>query len=70
MRRTAADFLFPLTIALLMAAIAAAIGFVGGIGLCSWMLNGEMGEWALILAPVLALAFGLATFLVALRTLT
>ncbi len=70
MRRTAAGFLFPLTIALLMAAIAAAIGFVGGIGLCSWMLSGEMGEWGLIVAPVLAVVLGLATFLFTLRKLT
>lgn len=69
-RRRPVDFLFPLTIAFLMALIAAALGFVAGIALCSWLLSGEMSEWGLLVAPILAVVFGLAALLYTFRRLT
>jgi len=69
-RRSLADFLFPLTISVLLAAIAAVVGFVAGVGLCDKLFSGEASESGLIVAPVLALFCGLATFLIAFWKLT
>lgn len=68
LRPTLGESLVSTLIAAVCALIAAAIGFVGGVFLCGWLFTGEMAEWALIVAPVAALVFGVLTFVLVFRS--
>jgi ABC-type multidrug transport system permease subunit len=62
MKSTLGEILFATVLAGVAAALAAVLGFVGGIFLCGRLLSGEMTEWALIVGPALALLMAVGTF--------
>jgi ABC-type multidrug transport system permease subunit len=67
MKSTAGESIIALLISGVAALIAAVVGFVFAIYVCGKLLRGEMGEWALILAPVTAVVSAVAVFVIAFR---
>jgi ABC-type multidrug transport system permease subunit len=67
MKTTIGENVFAIVLSGVAAAIAALVGFVGGIFLCEWLFTGEMTEWALIVAPALALVMAVAAFVIVFR---
>jgi hypothetical protein len=59
------EFVVPLLLASVPAAIAGIIGFVGGIFLCARFLKGESTEWALVAGPLLAVIAGGTVYVLA-----
>jgi ABC-type multidrug transport system permease subunit len=64
-KSTAGESIIALLISGVAAAIAGVVGFVLAIFFCGKLLRGELGEWALIMAPVTAVVFAVAVFVTA-----
>jgi hypothetical protein len=67
MKTAIGENVFATLLAGVAAAIAAVVGFVGGIFLCGWLLRGEMTQWGLIVAPALALVMAVTAFVIVFR---
>jgi len=67
MKTTSGENVFATVLSGVLAALAGIVGFVGGIFLCQTLLSGEMAEWALVLAPAMALVMAVATFVIVFR---
>ena len=67
MKATIGENVFATLLAGVAAAIAAVVGFVGGIFLCGWLFTGEATESALIVGPALALVMAVAAFVIVFR---
>ena len=70
MKSTIGENIVAVLMAGFAAFIAAIVGFVSAIVLCSTFLHGEMTEWDLILAPVTAVVFAVFAFVFAFRKIS
>ena len=67
MKTTIGENIFASVLSAVAAAFTGIVGFVGGIFLCGWLLNGEMTEWGLVVGPGLALAMAAVTSVIVFR---
>jgi hypothetical protein len=68
-QRTIGELIFAIVLSAVVAAIAAAAGFVGAAFLCAKLLSGEAGEAALVLDPAVALVLAAIAFSICFRKL-
>ena len=66
-KSTFGEYIFASVLSAVAAVFAATAGFVTGILFCEWRFSGEMTEWALVLAPSIALAMAVVAFLIVFR---
>jgi len=70
MKSTLGENFIAVLISGVAAVLAAIVGAIGGIFLCTKLFTGEGTESALVVAPVLALLVGTAVFVLAFRKLS
>jgi hypothetical protein len=61
-RPTIGEIVFAIVLSLVVASLAAVVGFFGAAVLCAKLLSGESGEAVLVLAPATAFALALVAF--------
>jgi hypothetical protein len=61
--------LFAVVLATIAGALAAVVGFAGGIFLCGRLFTGEATESALAVGPLLAVILGVTAFILTFRKL-
>ena len=66
-KSTIGEIVFASVLSCVVAALAAIVGFVGGIFLCGLLFSGEARESALHVGPTLALLSGSAVFVICFR---
>jgi len=66
-QRTIGEIIFAIVLSAVVAAIAAAAGFVGAALLCAKLLSGEASEASLVLAPATAMVLAMAAFYICFR---
>ncbi|MGA9586421.1 MAG: hypothetical protein WBQ95_13900 [Terracidiphilus sp.] len=70
MKSAVSETVFALVMSGVAATFAAAVGFVSGIALSEGFFNGEMTQWALILAPATAVVFAVMSFIFVFRKIS